>query len=389
MSMLIHAMDQPPTRFLLREFVSGQLLQVPDNLPKYFRIDDRSVMNFATLSSGRIAPSFKHMIAVMGENYYTCWHKHEGRLMRFGAEDGRFMSILPFEVYNVSCQHICAVAMSPSESALLIGTKAGAIYFLHSDIANRAMYLKSTFCHHTNPISKFAIDHRSSRAISFTTDLNDIPRVWLLQRHYAGLLHPLNTLGAFPHDLKDEDKIVVDACINSLNYHAIVITNRCLAVFDDNGDVFGVGSLANPRKMEGSIMLEDDDGEIGVAVEGASSMFVSNLTAVEAYQTREWASGMSLFLTGHKDGSLSLWRMTRLPPDTVQPGRIAVVEFHGVIQDNKSSSPISGSVTCIKQEKPDIPLFFIGYSNGASRVLEFTPPQLVSEEKGKSGEKKK
>ncbi|EPY15340.1 hypothetical protein STCU_12103 [Strigomonas culicis] len=135
-------------------------------------------------------------------------------------------------------------------------------------------------------------------------------------------------------------------------------------------------------------MLEDADGEIGVAVDKVVP-FLAHQSSVEVYRTREWASGIRLYVTGHEDGTLGLWRSTRLPPGSVAPGRIMMVEFHGVLlEGTKDQAPCA--VTAIRQKEVDIPVFYVGFSDGSSRCLEFEVPTVTpQDEKGKADTKRK
>lgn len=389
MKMLVHAHDEPQLFFRLEEPNTSQVLHLlPGNLFEQFNQQHTAVRGFARMrSTGKIALCYAHLIPVDDEDYVLSWYSRESRLMRFSAsQPGEYRSTLTFDTPDESCLRIQAVAVGTRESLVLVAVSSGTIYCLYPDSEDRFVFLNATLCRHTNPVVGFALDHSFGRAISFTTSGADFPVVWRVQRFNSSMLHRLDVAALLPNE-SDGDRIVVGACIDHASAFSVLITRRQLLLFDINGFPFGVGTLPSPRAHPDAMVLEDENGDIGVAVDRPVP-FVANMTVVEVYRTTEWASGMQLFVTGHQDGTVALWRSTRLPPDTVAPGRIAVVEFHAVLfagsggsgglaGDGASSG--LGAVTALWQDRPDVPHFFVGYASGAVRTLTFEepPPQEV------------
>jgi hypothetical protein len=484
--MLIHAMDETQTWFMLRDPPSGVLQHPPPPaLTDSFRNAHPAVVHFSPLhTSKKLACVYAQLVPVPDTDHYLCWHEREARVMRYTAGQATFQSMVAFNPPDESGAHISAVAVGARESVLLIAISTGAVYCLFpDDLLNGALHLRVTLCYHRNPVEKIVLDESRHRAVTLTRGhSDDAPILWRVQRSGCNYLRRLSmeellpiwtdaelaATGQTAEDAKDA-RGAVDVAFDAISGHIVIATARSLVIFDNNGEPFGVGTLPSPNNVRAvdSVTLEDDNGDVGVVV-GRAVAVMPNLSSVSFYETREWAAGMSVLVTGHVDGSISVWRCTRLPPDTVEPGKIAVVEFHarlfsgeaaaaagttapsvssavGAGQDSgwaassfsgrgglqnriplplaadgytNSGAPVgpggvsnistvlaghSGSpstaavastlssagcvgtgtgatncpVTCLHQERADVPAFLVGYESGSIRQLLFDDPALA------------
>ena len=344
--MLIHAMGETQTWFVLRDPPASVLQHPPPPaLADSFRNVHPAVLNFTPLhTSKKLACGYAQLVPVPDTDYYLCWHEREARLMRYTAGQAVFQSMVAFNPPDESGARISAVAVGTRESILLIAISTGAVYCLFPDeLLNGALHLRVTLCYHRNAVEKIVLDSQRHRAVTITRGhSDDAPILWRVQRSGCSFLCrlsmerllPLPTAaqlavtGQTAEDAKDA-RNAVDAAVDAVSGNIVIATARSLALFDNNGEPFGVGTLPSPSNVRAvdSVTLEDDNGEVGVVV-GRAVVVMPSLSSVAFYQTSEWAAGMSVLVTGHVDGSLSVWRCTRLPPDTVEPGKIAVVEFH-------------------------------------------------------------
>ncbi|KPI87335.1 hypothetical protein ABL78_3576 [Leptomonas seymouri] len=461
--LLLHAMDETQSWFVLRDPPSSAMQHPPPPmLADNFCGLQPAILNFSPLRTSRkLACAYAQLVPVPHTDHYLCWHEREARLMRYTAGQGTFLSTVVFNPPDESGARISAVAVGTRESVLLIAISTGAVYCLFpDDILNGTMQLRVTLCYHRNPVEKIVLDSVRRRAVTVTRGhRGDEPTVWRVQRSGCSFLFRLSmehlqptpigaekaATGQTAQDAKDAGS-AVDVAVDSVSGYIAVVTARSLVIFDDNGEPFGAGTLPSPNSVRAvdSVTLRDDNGDVGVVV-GRAVVVMPNLSAVTFYQTREWAAGMSVLITGHTDGSVSVWRCTRLPPDTVKPGSIAMVEYHtrlfsgaanatsvaaaaaaaggGSGQDGGASlsrkmffnnaggtarttasigtgastvnaalaSTISSAgcvgtgtgatncpVTCLYQERVDVPMFLVGYENGSTRQLVFDEPVLIA-----------
>ncbi|CAG9580943.1 conserved hypothetical protein [Leishmania major strain Friedlin] len=450
--MLIHAMDETQTWFVLRD-PPGSVLQhpPPSALKDMFGFSSDAVLHFSVLrTSKKLACAYARLVPVADTDYYLCWHEREAQLMRYTTGEAAFHSAISFHPRDVSGSRISAVAVGPRESVLLVATSSGAVYcLLPDDTGDGQLHARGTLCHHRSSVTKIALDSRRHRAVTITDSTgDDEPILWRVQRsgccfvcrlQVKQLLRmPARTLMSPTRETTAdaaEARTVVDVAIDTVSGNVALVTARSLLLFDNNGEPFGMGTLPSPTSLHpvGTATLEDDNGDVGVVV-SRPVLCVADITAVAFYQTSEWAAGMGVLLTGHRDGSLSAWRTTRLPPHSVVPGKIAMVEFHtrlfsgtaaptaaaagaGVAgpQDTAvavaaagaggrgsifmgGAAPLSSSgtsagalgapvilaaagatshpVTALHQENAGVPTFLVGYANGTVRQLVFEDPAL-------------
>ncbi|AIO01581.1 hypothetical protein LPMP_332900 [Leishmania panamensis] len=445
--MLIHAMDETQTWFVLRD-PPGSVLQHPSPpaLTDVFCFSSQAVLHFSMLrTTKKLACAYAQLVPVADTDYYLCWHEREARLMRYTTGQATFHSTIAFDPRDENGARISAVAAGPRESVLLVAISSGAVYCLFpNDTGDGALHVRGTLCYHRSPVTKIALESKRHRAVTITHSAgDDEPILWRVQRSgccFVCRLGVQQLLPTLPHSLISptsettseaaEGYTVVDVAIDTVSGNVALVTARSLLLFDTNGEPFGVGTLPSPTSLSpvSTVTLKDDNGDVGVAV-SRPVLCVADITAVAFYQTSEWASGMGMLLTGHRDGSLSAWRTTRLPPHTVAPGKIAMVEFHARLlsgsamptasttagsftrqQDaapagagSRGSVSMSGAaslgtsggapgaaagitgtgamncpVTALHQENADVPTFLVGYANGTVRQLVFEDPVLSS-----------
>ncbi|CBZ37434.1 hypothetical protein, conserved [Leishmania donovani] len=448
--MLIHAMDETQTWFVLRD-PPGSLLQhpPPSALKDMFGFSSEAVLHFSVLrTSKKLACAYAQLVPVADTDYYLCWHEHEAQLMRYTTGQAAFHSAISFHPRDESGSLISTVAVGPRESVLLVATSSGAVYCLFpDDTGDGALHVRGTLCYHRSPVTKIALDSRRHRAVTITDSAgDDEPILWRVQRSGCCFVCRLQVEQLLPTPARPlmsptrettadaaEARTVVDVAIDRVSGNMALVTARSLLLFDNNGEPFGAGTLPSPTSLHpaGAATLEDDNGDVGVVV-SRPVLCVADITAVTFYQTSEWAGGMGVLLTGHRDGSLSAWRTTRLPPHSVAPGKIAMVEFHtrlfsceaaptaaatgaGVSGPQDAAvaaagaggrgsvfmggaAPLSSSgtsagalgtpaipagagakscsVTALHQENVDVPTFLVGYANGTVRQLVFEDPAL-------------
>ncbi|KAG5495255.1 hypothetical protein JKF63_02310 [Porcisia hertigi] len=464
MRMLIHAMDETQTWFVLRDPPSSVLQHPPPPaLTDIFRLENPAVLHFGYLRTPKkLACAYSQLMPVPDTDHYLCWHEREAHLMRCTAAKTAFHPAAFLDPRNENGACISAVAVGPRESVLLVATSSGTVYCLFpDDTGNGALQIHATLCYHHSPVTKIALDSLRHRAVTITHSAGeDEPILWRVQRSGCSFLcrlHLEHLLATATHALVPSltqtagDAVkapaVVDVAIDTVSGNVVLATARSLLLFDNNGEPFGVGTLPSLKSIHpvDAVTLEDDNGDVGVAVK-SPVLCVADITAVAYHQTTEWAAGTGFLLTGHADGSLSAWRTTRLPPHTVEPGRIAIVEYHTRLFSGEAalavSATASGSgeqqgatttgagrsanafvsrtaplgsssnsgdapgaatgagmmsvgcatwrgtgglgcrVTAIYQEHPDVPTFLIGYANGAVRQLVFEDPMLASSSGG-------
>ncbi|CBZ30086.1 conserved hypothetical protein [Leishmania mexicana MHOM/GT/2001/U1103] len=424
--MLIHAVDATQTWFLLRD-PPGSVLQhpPPSALTEMFGFSSEAVLHFSMLrTSKKLACAYAQLVPVADTDYYLCWHEREAQLMRYTTDLAAFHSAVSFHPRDESSSRISAVAVGPRESVLLVAISTGAVYCLFpDDTGDGALHVRGTLCYHRSPVTKIALDSRRHRAVTITNSGgDDEPILWRVQRSGCCFVCRLQVEQLLPTPARalmsptremtadaTEARTVVDVAIDSISGNVALVTARSLLLFDNNGEQFGAGTLPSPNSLHpvGTVTLEDDNGDVGVVV-SRPVLCMADITAVAFYQTSEWAAGMGVLLTGHRDGSLSAWRTTRLPPHTVAPGKIAMVEFHTRLfsgaaaptaavtaagfagpQDAAVATAAAGTsaipagagttscpVTALHQENADVPTFLVGYANGTVRQLVFEDPAL-------------
>lgn len=326
----------------------------------------RAIIGFTNVRGvNKMMCNCRHAIGVDGAEHVLCWHEQETRLMRFDLYSGKYLSTVPFLAPHESCFQITAVAASPRESLILIGLSNGAIYCIYPDTEGvlqqyrsflshptftSTQLLHGSLCTHTHAICGFAINARYGRAVSYTGCSYDEPVVWRMQRFHSSLLYRLPVQAGLSH-LPQSQRQVVHVCVDGTNGYTVVLTRRCLLIFDNNGKPFGVGSLPSLQGTTGishkgstdSISKEDKNNynsnsrrsaEIVKEYPSSSSsshrynsndVLITDMSVVCAYGCHEWASGIKLYLTGHQDGSIGLWCATRLPHDRVAMGCVALV----------------------------------------------------------------
>ncbi|ORC87230.1 putative neurobeachin/beige protein [Trypanosoma theileri] len=365
-SMLFHALDSPNAWYSLDDPAPGTFQTPPAYLADIFHLHEMAVVDFVTMRGGAKMSCYKYFTPVDDTEEIICWNSGENLLMRFDLNDGRFLSTLRFKLAMNAPVSVSMIRASCRESLILIGSNSGTISCLSPNADNDLVLLSATLCHHENPIAGFALDTHYGRVISFTTSGTDFPIVWCIQRLSTVKLHRLDISRVLPNATVG-DRIVVAAAIDPRTAHSIIITRRHLIIFDQHGEPYGVGSL--PTADDNIPHLEDEAGQVGVAVDTALR-FVASMTAVTTYDTLEWSAGVLLLITGHQDGSLSLWRAVRLPPEKVQHGRVVLIEHHSVIVRG-GENPRCGAVTAIRQQERDVPVFLVGYHSGGVKVLSF------------------
>ncbi|KEG10334.1 putative neurobeachin/beige protein [Trypanosoma grayi] len=364
--MVMHALDSPQTWFVFEDPAPGIFQATPAKLSEMFRIHDNAVLDFATLRGGTKMCCYRYIVPVDDADYMIAWSEGEHLLMRFDVTSGRFLSLLRYTSALKAPVSVSVIRVSCRETLILLGSNSGTLYCLTPSSEDGMLLLSSTLCHHTHSIAGFASDTHYGRVISYTTCGADFPIVWCVQQQRTQKLHRLDTTRMIPNATPG-DRIVVAAALDPRCANSIVVTRRHLLIFDRYGEPYGIGAL--PMSEVASPHLEDETGQVGFAVDGGH-MFVASMTTVTTYDTLEWCSGIQLLLTGHQDGSVSLWRAVRLPPDSVQHGRIVRVEYHGPLVDSDQRVRL-GAVTAIRQEQRDVPVFHIGYHSGAVKVLRF------------------
>lgn len=364
--MIMHALDYPQTWYTLQEPSPGSFQALPARLWDMFCIHEKAVVDFATTRNGAKMCCYKFIAPVDNTDYLLYWSQSEHMLLRFHVASGQFLSFSRITSITGSTLSVSAFCVGCRESLILMGSNTGTVYCLSPSMENGMVLLGSTVCHHRNPIAGFAMNANYGRVVTFTTSGSDCPIVWCIQRFYLEKLHRLDTSHVLPFTTPG-DRIVVAAVVDSQNANSILITRRHLIIFDRHGEPFGVGSLPVSDVMAPHLL--DDAGHIGLAADGGTR-FVASMTALTTYNTLEWSSGIQLLITGHQDGTLSLWRAVRLPPDRAEHGRIVAVEHHGQITGIGQTSRL-GAVTTIRQERPDEPVFLVGYHSGVVKVLNF------------------
>ncbi|KAG5469913.1 hypothetical protein CUR178_02055 [Leishmania enriettii] len=365
MRMLIHAMDEAQTWFMLRDPPSGTLQHPPPSaLTDTFRFNSHAVLDFSMLRTPKkLACVYAQLVPVADTNYYLCWHEREAQIMRYTIEQAAFHSVIAFNPRDENGALISAVAVGPRESVLLVATSCGTVSCLFPDDAgDGALHVCATLCYHRSPVTKIALESTRHRAVTITPSAGeDDPILWRVQRSGCCFLRRLRVEQLLPTPAHAsisppsetaaeavEVRSVVDVAIDSVSGNVALVTARSLLIFDNNGEPFGAGTLPSPTSLlpAGTARLKDDNGDVGVAV-SRPVLCVADITAVTFYQTSEWASGTGVLFTGHSDGSLSAWRTTRLPPHTVAPGKIAMVEFHSRLLSSTTvpmGSPTTSSV---------------------------------------------
>lgn len=290
-------------------------------------------------------------VAVEGTDYYICWNYTESCLMRFNAKNGSFLSMIPFFVPNESGVRITVLCAGYHECALLIGTSSGDVYAIFPDAFSvkggggshlHSLYEKA----HDTAIIGMDMDSLRGRAISFTGVSGDQPILWRVGHCHLSILtrlsvrealesytSSLNTSeglgtgeGSASRQLKREtlSDAVQHAFLDKRNHRIVVVTKQCILLFDGAGRQYGFGILPS-LSCSGSC---DGRTEVNSGMPITSQAIFSPLKTAAMYETTEWAKGMELLLVGHEDGTLSLWRITRLPPSTVKEGYIVQVQFH-------------------------------------------------------------
>ncbi|KAF5220004.1 hypothetical protein ECC02_007013 [Trypanosoma cruzi] len=366
LSMVMHALDSPQTWYTLEDPAPGSFQAMPKSVSDAFQIHESPVLDFVTTRSGVNMCCYKYSLPVDDTDHVICWSHSEHMLMRFDNTRGHFLSSVRCKSVLRIPASVSAFCVSCRETLILIGSNSGTVYCFSHSRTDGVLVLSSTLCNHTNPIAGFALSTKYGRIISFTTSGIDCPTVWCVQHCHTVKLHALDLSRLLPLATPG-DLIVVAAAIDPISANAIVVTRRHLLLFDRNGEPYGVGPLPNADKT--APHLEDEAGQVGFAVDDSKN-FIASMTAVTTYETLEWASGIQLLITGHQDGSLSLWRVVRLPPERMEHGRIVLVEHHGFLFTG-SQTPRLGAITALRQERPDVPVFFVGYHSGAVKVLRF------------------
>ncbi|KAG5469563.1 hypothetical protein LSCM1_02787 [Leishmania martiniquensis] len=453
MRMLIHAMDAAQTWFVLRDPPSSALQHPPPSaLTDAFRVGSQAILHFSMLRAPKkLACAYAQLVPVADTNCYLCWHAREAQIVRYTAGQATFHSVIAFNPRDESGALISAIAVGPRESVLLVATSIGTVYCLFpDDDGNGALHVRATLCYHRSPVTKVALESTRHLAVTITSSAGeDDPILWRVQRSGCCIVRRLRVEQSLPtpEDASisptseaaaevAETRSVVDVAIDPVSGNVALATARSLLLFDNNGEPFGAGILPSPTSLlpMGTATLEDDNGDVGVVV-SRPVLCVADITALTFYQTSEWASGMGVLLTGHSDGSLSAWRTTRLPPHTVAPGKVAMVEFHSRLfsgaagpaasatanslagQQDTAASPTAAAgvggncslsmahaasfgnwapsggatstaaggvgtgvtscpVTALHQENADVPTFYVGYANGVVRQLVFEDPVL-------------
>eukprot|EP00796_Vickermania_ingenoplastis_P010593 gene10593-7359_t len=339
-------------------------------------------------------PSCKGCTAVEQTDYYIAWHAGESCLMRFHAVTGAFISMLPFYPPEESGVRITALAATCRETMVLMGTSAGSVYVLFPDATGRAPYLHAVHTAHRTPVVAVVVDSRHGRAVTLGTD--DDPAVWRVAHCHLSLLARLpvrEVLREWANGaaLSLEDRMVRHACIDPKQRNIVLVTRRHVLIFDSSCRLYGQGAL--PAQHAGP----------GPSSRSSGTLDPAPMNAVALYDTSEWANGMQLLVVGHVDGTLSLWRVTRLPPAALKEGAIVMVQFHASVkeqqppEEEETSSDSSdndtdwmelrrrqqmreqeqeqiqhrGAVTALHQVHPGVPHFLIGYQSGLVRSWRF------------------
>ncbi|RNF23391.1 putative neurobeachin/beige protein [Trypanosoma conorhini] len=366
LAMIMHALDSPHAWYTLEDPVPGSFQALPECLADDILIHESAVIDFATTRSGLKMCCYKYVSPVDDMDHVLCWSHGEHVLRRFDNTRGCFLSSLRCNLVCVIPASVSALCVGCRGTLILLGSSSGMVHCLSPTRSDGMLLLTATLCHHTHPIAGFALNAKFGRIISFTVSGTDSPVVWCVQHRHTAKLHLLDAALLLPA-VDVVDLVVVAAAVDPRSANSIIITRRHLLIFDRHGEPYGVGAL--PGLDEAAPHLEDEKGQVGFAVENGTT-FIASMTAVTTYDTPEWAAGMQLLLTGHDDGSLSLWRAVRLPPDKVKHGRIVTVEYHGLIVAGSQTSRL-GAVTALRQEQPGVPVFLVGYDSGAVKVLSF------------------
>ncbi|RNF05917.1 putative neurobeachin/beige protein [Trypanosoma rangeli] len=364
--MIMHALDSPQTWYTLEDPAPGSFQALPECLSDDILIRESAVIGFATTRSGVKRCCYKYASPVDDMDHLLYWSCSEHMLMRFDSTRGCFLSSLRCNSMSVILKNVSALCVGCRETLILIGSNSGSVHCFGPIRSDGILVLTSTLSHHTHPIAGFALNAKYGRIISFTVSGTDCPVVWCVQHRHTAKLHLLDA-SRLLSSAAASDLVVVAAVIDPRTANSIVITRRHLLIFDKHGEPYGVGAL--PGLNETAPHLEDETGQVGFAV-GTDTTFIASMTAVTTYDTLEWASGVQLLLTGHDDGSLSLWRAVRLPPSKVKHGCIVSVKYHAIIGAGSQTSRL-GAVTALKQEQSDVPVFLVGYASGAVKVLIF------------------
>lgn len=359
------------SRFTLKDLTPGSLMTLPVAAVAFCNTQREPVVGFATTRSGEIACCYRYLIPVDDEDYLICFDLGADTMIYIDLKGGDLLSTMRYSTLlepsaNISCTCVCC-----RETLVAVGSTTGTIYCLRPSMDSGVLTLSSTLCHHMHAIAGLTIDTKYGRMVSFTVSGNDAPIVWCVQQERVVMLHRLNVVHALGHLFVDEDDSrVVASVIDPLTSNTIVVTRRHLLIFDSNGDRYGVGSLS---ATEGTKTPMQDNGKLHGAVHSFDGSCTAAITAVTPYNTLEWAYGTQLLLTGHEDGSISLWRAVRLPPDGVTHGNIVSVTHHAVIVDGSCQANL-GSVTAMQQQQWGEPAFLIGYGSGKVKALSFATP---------------
>jgi hypothetical protein len=311
-------------------------------------------VGFTELEDRRLFPCYQNVKAVAGMNHCVCWHERENRLYRYDVANGAFLSPVPFElVERRGHATVTALLLGRREGIIVVGMVTGTLYCLCAGAMDSHILLTTTLVHHQSPVVNIVENERTARMLTYTDNADDPPVVWRIQRLHVTRLFVLETLSVFP----DGDREIVHGALESHDSFTYVVSRRRLAVYDAGGILFGAGRLPTPSD-DLTCLIDYDD-----------------MTCVAAFSTVAWSNGRHAVFSGHRDGSMSLWSVERLPPHEMSHAHIASVKFC-----NRVSAPNHelGSVTAMRHDGDGVPSFTVGYSSGAVRKLSFEEPSDFS-----------
>eukprot|EP00658_Telonema_sp_P-2_P077678 TRINITY_DN7081_c0_g1_i16.p1 TRINITY_DN7081_c0_g1~~TRINITY_DN7081_c0_g1_i16.p1 ORF type:complete len:1054 (-),score=206.29 TRINITY_DN7081_c0_g1_i16:109-3270(-) len=265
----------------------SDVLMIPEHLRTHFASshDTQSIKGFVTLKGGKVMTTQQYIVPVGQSHLCLCFTPRTGCfLYRFSlTKDSRGAGTVPFEAPFHST--ITALAVMDRESVVFIGTPTGVVYCFTNDMFRFTPMLGSILQGHSHCISGFATSSSHSLLLSYTNSPDDQPILWRYMRRHAAFLTRLNLSDAF-----GMPSVAIGAVLDKRDGSAVVATAEGIAVFASDGCVLGSGMC--PREATGAPMPA--------------------ITSVAVVPTTEWVdNGTLVYLTGHEEGVLCVWRASR------------------------------------------------------------------------------
>ena len=253
-------------------------------------------------------------------------------MMRRSVKDG---SLLAEQLaFQPPCTGtITAVYFGLREAIGFVGASTGLIYVFRKQSTEGITLHAKTLQGHISPVRGLIRNGRFGRLISFTRTVGDTPIVWRFMRQRIAFLTRLPFAEA-----------VVDVTSDDRSGLIAVASSSTIAVFDRN------------------------------CIQVALAEGVEEISCIFPHTTREWNGGVSLLLTGHKDGSVSLWSW-KLTTDCPMDGvTLAPLVHEGTI---RARPGITVTTLYVSTDGFSV---LAGFSDG--KVLGLTVPTTELEKRG-------